>query len=113
MLRAYRGARRRLLVLGYNATLTTAVEAPRQPKRHFDQIKARPPCPCMLVHSCLVRRMCSAPSYWVSLVFHCHCRCQAGAWCQMSSAAELWGSRLTATSSAPVTAVVRVHAGRA
>ena len=30
---------KRLLVLGYNATLTTAVEAPRQPKRHFDQIK--------------------------------------------------------------------------
>lgn len=27
-------------MLGYNATLTTAVEAPRQPKRHFDQIKA-------------------------------------------------------------------------
>ena len=26
-------------MLGYNATLTTAVEAPRQPKRHFDQIK--------------------------------------------------------------------------
>ncbi|KAK9822383.1 hypothetical protein WJX81_006174 [Elliptochloris bilobata] len=40
VVRAYRGARRRLLVLGYNATLTTAVEAPRQPKRHFDQIKA-------------------------------------------------------------------------
>jgi len=32
---------RRLLVLGYNATLTQAVEAPRQPKRHFDQIKAQ------------------------------------------------------------------------
>lgn len=30
---------RRLLVLGYNATLTQLVEAPRQPKRHFDQIK--------------------------------------------------------------------------
>jgi len=41
VVRACRGARRRLLVLGYNATLTTAVEAPRQPKRHFDQIKAR------------------------------------------------------------------------
>jgi trehalose-6-phosphatase len=35
----YRQSKRRLLVLGYNATLTTAVEAPRQPKRHFDQIK--------------------------------------------------------------------------
>lgn len=37
---AYRSSRRRLLVLGYNATLTTAVEAPRQPKKHFDQIQA-------------------------------------------------------------------------
>ncbi|CAK0785345.1 Trehalose-6-P synthase/phosphatase complex synthase subunit [Coccomyxa viridis] len=36
----YHQSTRRLLVLGYNATLTTAVEAPRQPKRHFDQIKA-------------------------------------------------------------------------
>ena len=35
----YGQSKRRLLVLGYNATLTTAVEAPRQPKRHFDQIK--------------------------------------------------------------------------
>lgn len=37
--RHYKQSKRRLLVLGYNATLTTAVEAPRQPKRHFDQIK--------------------------------------------------------------------------
>ena len=37
----YGAAQRRLLVLGYNATLTTAVEAPRQPKRHFDQIRVR------------------------------------------------------------------------
>ncbi len=29
----YRSSRSRLLVLGYNATLTTAVEAPRQPGR--------------------------------------------------------------------------------
>ena len=36
----YRSSRKRLLVLGYNATLTTAVEAPRQPKKHFDQIQA-------------------------------------------------------------------------
>ena len=36
----YRAARKRLLVLGYNATLTTAVEAPRQPKKHLDQIQA-------------------------------------------------------------------------
>ena len=35
----YTTSKRRLLVLGYNATLTTAVEAPRQPKRHFDQIQ--------------------------------------------------------------------------
>lgn len=33
-------SKKRLLVLGYNATLTTAVEAPRQPKKHFDQIQA-------------------------------------------------------------------------
>lgn len=37
---AYRTSRSRLLVFGYNATLTTAVEAPRQPKKHFDQIQA-------------------------------------------------------------------------
>ncbi|KAG7673541.1 hypothetical protein KSW81_006745 [Nannochloris sp. 'desiccata'] len=37
---AYKSSRKRLLVLGYNATLTTAVEAPRQPKKHFDQIQA-------------------------------------------------------------------------
>lgn len=36
----YRGSKKRILVLGYNATLTTAVEAPRQPKKHFDQIQA-------------------------------------------------------------------------
>jgi hypothetical protein len=30
---------RRLIVLGYNATLTQNEEAPVQPKRHFDQIK--------------------------------------------------------------------------
>jgi trehalose 6-phosphate synthase/phosphatase len=37
---AYSTSQKRLLVLGYNATLTTAVEAPRQPKKHFDQIQA-------------------------------------------------------------------------
>ena len=36
----FKRSRRRLLVLGYNATLTTAVEAPRQPTLHFDQIQA-------------------------------------------------------------------------
>lgn len=40
VVRCYGASGRRLIVLGYNATLTTAVEAPRQPKRHFDQIKA-------------------------------------------------------------------------
>lgn len=40
MVSCYRASRKRLLVLGYNATLTTAVEAPRQPKKHFDQIQA-------------------------------------------------------------------------
>jgi hypothetical protein len=40
VVRGYGDSTRRLIVLGYNATLTTAVEAPRQPKRHFDQIKA-------------------------------------------------------------------------
>ena len=39
VLRDYTKSKQRLLVLGYNATLTTAVEAPRQPKRHFDQIQ--------------------------------------------------------------------------
>ena len=39
VVKKYASAKQRLLVLGYNATLTTAVEAPRQPKRHFDQIK--------------------------------------------------------------------------
>ena len=38
----YHRSRRRLLVLGYNATLTTAVEAPRQPNLHFDQIQVGP-----------------------------------------------------------------------
>lgn len=37
----FRASKRRLLVLGYNATLTTAVEAPRQPTLHFDQIQVR------------------------------------------------------------------------
>ena len=38
----YQEARRRLLVFGYNATLTTGVEqAPRQPKRHFDNLMVR------------------------------------------------------------------------
>ena len=42
VLRDYTKSKQRLLVLGYNATLTTAVEAPRQPKRHFDQIQVVP-----------------------------------------------------------------------
>jgi hypothetical protein len=42
VVKCYKLSERRLLVLGYNATLTTAVEAPRQPKRHYDQIKVSP-----------------------------------------------------------------------
>ncbi len=37
---AFASSERRLLVLGYNATLTTAAEAPRAPKKHFDAIQA-------------------------------------------------------------------------
>ncbi|KAG2501762.1 hypothetical protein HYH03_000262 [Edaphochlamys debaryana] len=40
VVRAYQSSRRRLIVLGYNATLTTSVEAPRLPKRQFEQVKA-------------------------------------------------------------------------
>ncbi len=43
VLRDFTRSKQRLLVLGYNATLTTAVEAPRQPKRHFDQIQVGSP----------------------------------------------------------------------
>ena len=43
-MRDYKVTSRRLVLLGYNATLTTAVEAPRQPKRHFDQIQVGPLC---------------------------------------------------------------------
>ncbi|GIL79684.1 hypothetical protein Vretifemale_8975 [Volvox reticuliferus] len=40
VVRAYQCSKRRLIVLGYNATLTTSVEAPRLPKRQFEQVKA-------------------------------------------------------------------------
>ena len=75
VLRAYRGARRRLLVLGYNATLTTAVEAPRQPKRHFDQIKARaaPPCTAARWRMDAWPDARAVPSQRVRLLSHCHC----------------------------------------
>jgi trehalose 6-phosphate synthase/phosphatase len=36
----YLTSSRRLLVLGYNSTLTAVVEAPKQPRRHYDQIKS-------------------------------------------------------------------------
>ena len=49
VLRDYTKSKQRLLVLGYNATLTTAVEAPRQPKRHFDQIQVGRPLATSLV----------------------------------------------------------------
>lgn len=35
---AYQDSRKRLIVLGYNATLTTNIEAPRLPKRQFEQV---------------------------------------------------------------------------
>lgn len=42
----YQHSKRRLLVLGYNSTLTTSIEAPRQQaKRTFEQMQARStPC---------------------------------------------------------------------
>ena len=44
VVREYKGAKRRLLVLGYNSTLTTAaVEPPRLAKNHYDQLKVVPP----------------------------------------------------------------------
>ena len=93
MLRAYRGARRRLLVLGYNATLTTAVEAPRQPKRHFDQIKARPAPP------------------------HAHTSTAGAKQALVARSAALLSCRVEGcklhTSRAPVTAMLWMHAGRA
>lgn len=66
----YKRARRRLLVLGYNATLTTAVEAPRQPKKHFDQIQARAPCrPGRPGCDARVDRACELPPS--QKAFHC------------------------------------------
>ena len=47
----YQHCKRRLLVLGYNATLTTAVEAPRVPKRTFDQMQVCHP-PANLMNTC-------------------------------------------------------------
>lgn len=54
----FKAARRRLLVLGYNSTLTTAVEAPRQPKNHYDQIKVYFRCPstCRIGHVACISR---------------------------------------------------------
>ncbi|EFJ46005.1 hypothetical protein VOLCADRAFT_63119, partial [Volvox carteri f. nagariensis] len=42
VVRAYQSSKRRLVVLGYNATLTTSVEAPRwgRGRRQFEQVKA-------------------------------------------------------------------------
>ena len=37
----FAAARRRLLVLGYNATLTTSVDTSRLPKRQYDQYSVR------------------------------------------------------------------------
>ena len=61
----YRASRRRLLVLGYNATLTTTnVEAPHQPKRHYDQLKSESQvnpkvCVCVCVNACVCVWMCA------------------------------------------------------
>lgn len=40
MVDAYQCSSRRLLVLGYNATLTAVVEAPKGPRRVYDQLKS-------------------------------------------------------------------------
>ena len=37
---AFGGCKKRLVVLGFNAALTCAIDAPRQPKRHFDHMRA-------------------------------------------------------------------------
>jgi len=37
----YQVAAKRLLVFGYNATLTTGADVPRQPKRQFDSLTVR------------------------------------------------------------------------
>ena len=70
VVRDYKNAKRRLLVLGYNSTLTTAVEAPRQPKNHYDQIKVAPwlcqlavrhkPCTRFLLLYTINRRVCKS-----------------------------------------------------
>lgn len=64
---AYRASRRRLLVLGYNATLTTAVEAPRQPKKHFDQIQVQGSC----IRSCQGQYRGSAGLLYLGAVRRC------------------------------------------
>lgn len=73
-MKRYFTSKRRLLVLGYNATLTTAVEAPRQPKRHFDQIKV-----CTPAHlACLLGPDGLLPLIQVSLSALCFWRnCEA------------------------------------
>eukprot|EP00878_Enallax_costatus_P027615 GHUV01029750.1.p1 GENE.GHUV01029750.1~~GHUV01029750.1.p1 ORF type:complete len:669 (+),score=134.14 GHUV01029750.1:399-2405(+) len=61
VVRGYMDSTRRLIVLGYNATLTTAVEAPRQPKRHYDQIKALTRVNPRILKCLEVRRILSCP----------------------------------------------------
>ena len=63
VVRDYKNAKRRLLVLGYNSTLTTAVEAPRQPKNHYDQIKVTP-CLCKQPLLC---RLCTPFLVWSTI----------------------------------------------
>ena len=62
----YQHDARRLLVLGYNATLTVATEAPRGsiPKRTFDQMQAR----------CLLCVASSATLQYMELTIPCHTR---------------------------------------
>jgi trehalose 6-phosphate synthase/phosphatase len=76
VVRTYRASSRRLFVLGYNATLTHAVEAPRQPKRHFDQIRALTRVNPRVLDA--VRRLCADPNN-VVVIFSgsevCMCVC--------------------------------------
>jgi hypothetical protein len=97
VVRGYGNSTRRLIVLGYNATLTTAVEAPRQPKRHFDQIKALTRVNprilrCLEVRQCtILSRNDSSSASWMSLACQVvvtvlllsllHLCCSLQAWC--------------------------------
>ena len=69
----YQHVARRLLVLGYNATLTVATEAPRGlPKRTFDQMQAR-----LLPWRGLTRSLCVR---CISIHVLCAAGGRAGGW---------------------------------